>query len=102
MDEQPYPLKDKLEKQLKESAWLNKFKQLSFGLQEIKTTIPLTQLCRLQWLTDGDVLVIHCPNLEVREGLNQQSNQIARISIGAKYFVLRNQDDQDIIIKPAI
>ena len=102
MDEQQFPFKDKLEKQLKESAWLNKFKQLSFGLQELKSTIPLTQLCHLKWLTDSDILVINCPNLEVREGLNQQSNQIARISIGAKYFILRHQGDQDIIIKPAI
>lgn len=102
MPEEENPLKNKLEKQLQESAWLNKFKQLSFGLSAIKTNIPLTQLCRLQWLTDSDTLIIHCPNLEVRAGLQQQSSEIAQISIGAKHFIIRYPDSPDIIIEPVV
>ncbi|NEN96572.1 MAG: hypothetical protein F6K50_13830 [Moorea sp. SIO3I7] len=94
------PLKSKLEKNLQESQWLHKFKQLSQGLSQIKTEIPLTQLCKLEWVTATDSLIIHCPNSEVRDGLCKLSSQIAQITIGAKCFILRHPDYQDITIKP--
>ena len=98
---EPNPLQNKLEKELQESEWLQKFKRLSEGLRQIKAEIPLTQLCHLEWKTDSDSLVIHCPNPEVREALSQQTAKIAQIKMGAKHFILKYQNYADIVIEPA-
>jgi len=98
--EEQNPLRHKLEKELQESEWLQKFKQLSEGLRQIKAEIPLTQLCNLEWMTDTESLIIHCPNPEVRAGLSQQISQIAQINIGANLFILKYPHYQDIIIDP--
>ena len=92
------PLKTKLEKELQESEWLQKFKQLSFGLREIQTLFPLTQLCELKLITDTQSLAIHCPNLEVRQELSQQQLELSQLNIGVKRFILKYSDLQDIII----
>ncbi len=94
------PCKKKLEKELQESEWMQKFKRLSEGLRQIKAEIPLTQLCQLEWKTDSDSLVIQCPNLEVREGLSQQTAKIAQINMGAKCFILKCQNYADTFIEP--
>ncbi len=99
-DEENNPLKQQIEKELRESQWLQKFKQLSLGLSRIKAEIPLVQLCQLRWVTESDSLVIHCPNPEVREGLCQQTAKIARFNIGAKRFILKHPNSQDIVIEP--
>ncbi|MGK7878006.1 MAG: hypothetical protein AB4426_33280 [Xenococcaceae cyanobacterium] len=100
--EEQNSLKRKLEKELQESEWLQKFKQLSEGLSRIKAEIPLTQLCELRWVSDSDSLIIHCPNPEVREGLCQQTSKIAQLNIGANCFIIKYPNCQDIIIEPAI
>ena len=97
-EEEQNPLRSKLEKELQESEWLQKFKQLSAGLRQIKAEIPLTQLCKLEWITDTESLIIHCPNPEVRAGLSQQMSQIAQINIGANFFILKYPNCPDIII----
>lgn len=96
--EEQNPLRHKLEKELQESEWLQKFKQLSEGLRQLKAEIPLTQLCKLEWITDSESLIIHCPNPEVRAGLSQQISQIAQLNIGANIFILKYPHCQDIII----
>ena len=97
--EEHNPLKRKLEKELQESEWLQKFKRLSFGLRQIKAEIPLTQLCELKWIPDSQSPIVHCPNPEVREGLSQQSSKIARLNIGANCFILKSPNYPDIIIR---
>ena len=96
--EEENPLKSKLEKELRESEWLNKFKQLSDGLRAIKIKLPLTQLCELKFITDSQSLVIHCPNQQVREELSQQRQLLWQLNMGAKRFILKYSDYQDIII----
>ncbi len=99
-NEENNPLKQQIEKELRESQWLQKFKQLSLGLSRIKAEIPLVQLCQLQWITESDSLVIHCPNPEVREGLCQQTAKIARLNIGANNLIIKHPKCQDIVIEP--
>ncbi|NER25850.1 MAG: hypothetical protein F6J96_35185 [Symploca sp. SIO1C2] len=91
-------LKRQLKKELQESEWLQKFKQLSEGLSTIKAEIPLTQLCQLRWVDESQTLIIHCPNPEVREGLRQQTAKIEQLDIVAKRFILKNPQFPDIII----
>ncbi|NEP15077.1 MAG: hypothetical protein F6K14_33885 [Symploca sp. SIO2C1] len=91
-------LKRQLEKELRESEWLQKFKQLSEGLSQIKAEIPLTQLCQLEWVSESQTLIIHCPNPEVTEGLRQQTSKIEQLNIVAQRFILKNPQSQDIII----
>jgi|GEM_PF-2392889 len=92
-------LKRQLQKELQESEWLQKFKQLSEGLCQIKAEIPLTQLCQLRWESESHTLIIHCPNLEVQEGLHQQKSKIEQLNIVAKRFILKHPQSQDIIIE---
>jgi len=99
--DEPNPLQNKLEKELQESEWMHSFKRLSEGLSQIKAEISLTQLCHLEWKTDSDSLIIHCPNPEVREGLCQQRAKIAQINMGAKCFILKYPNYTDIVIEPA-
>ena len=96
------PLQSKLKRELQESEWLQKFKQLSEGLRQIKADVPLTQLCELKWVTDNQSLIIYSPNPEVREGLSKQTDKIAQIKIGANHFVIKCSNYQDIIIEPTV
>ena len=98
--EEQNPLQHKLKQELENSQWLQKFKQLSEGLRKIKEEIPLTQLCELQWVTENHSLILNCPNLEVREGLLQQSGKISQLNMGAKRFIIRYSQGEDIIIHP--
>jgi len=100
MSEEENPLRNKLHKDLQASQWLQKFKQLSEGLQRIKVEFPLTQLCELKWITENDSLVIHCPNPEVREGLAAQAGKLAKFQMGATHFVLKYPNLPDIAIAP--
>ena len=93
------PLKRRLEKELQESQWLQKFKQMSEGLSRIKAEIPLTQLCKLKWVTDSDSLIIHCPSPEVREGLSMQTSKMAQLKILAQRLVIKYPNYTDIIIE---
>lgn len=90
--------KRELEKELQASEWLQKFKQLSFGLRQLKAEIPLTQLCQLRWLTDSETLMIHCPNPEVREGLCRQQTQLAQLKIMARRFIIKYPALPDAIV----
>ncbi|MBE9116845.1 hypothetical protein IQ249_13140 [Lusitaniella coriacea LEGE 07157] len=90
--------KRELEQELQGSEWLQKFKQLSFGLRQLKAEIPLTQLCKLQWLTESETLAIHCPNPEVREGLCRQKTQLAQLNIMARRFVIQYPALPDAIV----
>jgi hypothetical protein len=92
------PLESSLRKELDDSTWLKKFKQIGEDLREVKTQVPLTQLCELKWVTEDDGLLIHCPNLEVRESLQQQIGWLAKTKISAKYLTIKYPETSDIRI----
>jgi hypothetical protein len=96
------PLKNQLDREIQESEWFQKFKQIGETLTQIKTEIPLTQLCELRWNTEDDRLAIHCPNLEVRSGLEAQHADIAKLNSIARRYILKSphEDDLEIVAKP--
>jgi hypothetical protein len=89
-------------KKLEDSPWLRKFKQIGDDLREVKTKVPLTQLCELKWLIEDDSLLIHCPNLEVRSDLQQQIDMLAKTNISARYLTIKYPETPDITINIAI
>ena len=99
-DEQE-PLQRKLERELQESEWLNKFKRLSDLLMRIKAEMPLTQLCKLEWKADSDTLLIRCPNPEVQRDLLAQANAIAQLSPEAKRVILQYANQSEILKQAA-
>ncbi len=92
------PLENSLRKELEDSAWLRKFRQIGEDLREIKAKAPLTQLCELKWVTEDDGLLIHCPNLEVRESLQKQISLLAKTKLSAKYLTIKYPEVPDINI----
>jgi hypothetical protein len=94
-------LASSLKKELEDSAWLRKFKQIGEDLREVKTKFPLTQLCELKWVSEDDGLLIHCPNLEVRSGLQQQLDTLVQINISARYLTIKYPETSDITINIA-
>ncbi len=94
---QPEPLKDELERELQGSEWLQKFKRLSDLLMRLKTELPVTQLCKLEWKTDSNTLRIRCPNLEVHNNLLQRASQIVQLSAEAPHIILEFADSQHIL-----
>ena len=94
---EPESLKQQLEKELQESEWLNKFKRLSDLLLRLKTELPLTQLCKVEWKTDSDTLRIRCPNSEVQDDLLQQASQIVQLCPEAPHIILEWADNQHIL-----
>jgi hypothetical protein len=99
MDDQN-PLRSKLEKELKESEWLQKFKAINQLLQTLKAEVPLTRLCDLKWDTAYNQLLIHCPDPEIRDALANQSRRLARLTGCAQQLVLRHSEQPDVIITP--
>jgi len=95
------PLQRKLERELQESEWLNKFKRLSDLLMRLKTEMPLTQLCKLEWKTESDTLLIRCPNPEVQRDLLAQATAIAQRSPEAERVILQYANQQEILKQPA-
>lgn len=98
MTEEQNPLRHKLEQELQESQWLQKFKQLNMGLQRLKAEVPLTQLCKLKWVTEDDSLIVRCPNPEVRAGLCEQRAKLSRFKMGATRFILKYPGLPDVAI----
>jgi hypothetical protein len=92
------PLENQLKKELEESEWLQKFKRLSEDLGKIKREVPLTRLCELRWITESDSLVIHCPNLEIREELLQQTIKLTNLKLSATYFRISYPNYPDLIV----
>ena len=97
MPDEPDSLKHQLEKELQGSEWLKKFKQLSDLLLRLKTELPLTQLCKVEWKTDSDTLLIRCPNPEIRDDLLQKAAQIVQLCPEAPHIILEWADDQHIL-----
>ncbi len=93
------PLKRSLQRELENSEWLNKFKRVSTILKQIKADIPVTQLCTLKWQTELDALVVHCPNGEVWESLQQYQQQIQALDLELSQVILQYQDQQIILEK---
>ena len=91
-------LRNKLEKELQQSQWLRKFKRISYCLSTIKIKIPLTQLCELKWLTETDTLVIHCPNLEARNALVEQVEQIKMMPLEVSRIMLKLSGYSEVVI----
>lgn len=96
--EEHNPWQNKLEQQLQQSESLQKFKQISRALQQLKAEIPLIQLCELRWITDDDTLILHCPNLEIRQDLSQQREKLAQLDLSVSRFIIKYSNFQDIII----
>lgn len=81
------PLKTALSKELNDSLWLQRFRDLSQLLQALKRDVPLTQQCKTEWVSERRTLQIHCPDIAVQHaliqqvstivGLNQQANHLA-------------------------
>lgn len=97
--EEDNPWQNKLEQQLQQSDSLQKFKQISRALQQLKAEIPLTQLCELRWITDDDTLILHCPNIEIRQDLSQQREKFAQLDLSVSRFIIKYASYEDIIIK---
>ncbi|NEO83954.1 MAG: hypothetical protein F6J87_06785 [Spirulina sp. SIO3F2] len=89
MIEDQNPLKHELEAELNDSEWLQKFKAWGLLLQQLKTEVPVTQLCQLQWVTGADDLVIHCSNSEIRDALKQQAQKIYQLNKTASQIIVR-------------
>jgi hypothetical protein len=92
------PLASRLKKELEDSPWLRKFKQIGNDLREVRTKIPLTQLCELKWVSEDDGLLIYCPNLEVRSDLQQQIDTLAKVDISARSLTIKYPETPDIAI----
>lgn len=98
MIEDQNPLKREIGTALNQSEWLQKFKAWSLLLQQLKTEVPITQLCQLQWITGVDNLVIHCPNPETRETLKQQAQTIRRLNKSANQIIVRLAGYDDFVL----
>lgn len=98
MLEDQNPLRSQIEQELLNSEWFQKFKAWGDLLKTLKTEVPLTQLCKLQWVTSSDDLLIHCPNPEIREALKQQSAKIDHLKGLAQQIILKHADYPDIIV----
>ena len=98
MLEEQNPLRRQIEQELRNSEWFQKFKAWGVLLQNLKTEIPLTQLCKLQWVTHSDDLLIHCPNPEIREALEQQAEKIDQLKELAQRIILKPADYPDFIV----
>lgn len=96
--EEENPWQNKLERQLQQSESLQKFKQISRTLQQLKAEMPLTQLCELRWITNDDTLIVHCPNLEVRQDLSEQREKLAQLNLSLSRFIIKYSNEQDIIV----
>ena len=101
MLEDQNPLRSQVEQELQTSDWFQKFKAWGDLLNTLKQEVPLTQLCKLQWVTSNDDLLIHCPNPEIRSDLKQQSEKIAHLRGRAQRIILKHADDPDIIVSKA-
>ena len=98
MIEDQNPLRSQIEQELQTSEWFQKFKAWGDLLNTLKKEVPLTQLCKLQWVTHRDDLLIHCPNPEIRDALKQQSEKIIHLRGRAQRIILKHADDPDMII----
>ena len=96
--EEQNPWQNKLEQQLQGSESLQKFKQISLALQQLKAEMPLTQLCELRWITDDDSLILRCPNLEIRQDLSEQRDKLAQLNLTVSRFIIKYSDLPDITI----
>ena len=89
-------IQDKLKRELEESEWLQKYRQMGQSLLALKAEVPLTELCDLKWETETDSLLIRCPNAEVWEGLQRQRAEIRALQIAATNVVLQLSDREDV------
>ena len=101
MLEDPNPLRSQIEQELHTSEWFQKFKAWGVLLNTLKKEVPLTQLCKLQWVTSSDDLLIHCPDIDIREALKQQSEEIDHLNELAQHIILKHVDHPDIIVSKA-
>ena len=99
MDAEPNPLPDHVEQALQSSAWFSKFKAWGQFLQLLKAECPLTQLCQVRWVTGTDELVIHCPNLEVRQALEHQALWFAQVQGPAHRIIVRFATTPDLVFE---
>ena len=89
-------LSDKLRRDLEASQWLQKYRQMGQSLLALKEKIPLSTLCKVEWLTETDTLSIRCPNPEIREGLLKQASAIAALDLAAASIVVRCEGLPDV------
>ena len=101
MLEDQNPLRREIEQELHHSEWFQKFKAWGALLQTLKAEVPLTQLCKLQWVTHSDDLLIHCTDSDIREALKQQSEKIDHLNRVAQRIILKYTDYPDIIVGKA-
>ena len=93
------PLESKLKEELQNSEWLQKFKWLADTLRYVKTEIPLTQLCELKWDTEGDSLIIICPNEEIWRELSLQPEKISELNQKINRLILKYGDYQELVFE---
>lgn len=98
MPEDQNPLRHHLDAELRQSHWLQQFKTWSLFLNTLKTEVPLTQLCELQWVTADHSLIIHCPNPEIRTALEHEAIHIQSLNTAASSVILRHSEFPDLKI----
>ncbi|MEL7086138.1 MAG: hypothetical protein AAGE92_01825 [Cyanobacteria bacterium P01_G01_bin.4] len=89
---------NKLKRELEESEWLQKYRQMGQSLLALKAEVPLTELCDLKWDTETDSLLIRCPNAEVWESLQHHQAKFRSLQIAAARVILQFGDREDINI----
>ena len=92
------PLRTQIKQELDESKWMQKFKALSEMLQRLKAEIPITHQCDLRWDTAHDWLTVSCPDIDVRDRLIHQTDQIASLAHPAQQVIVKLTNHQDVII----
>lgn len=101
MIEDQNPLRTALEKELDESDWLQKFQSISQLLQSLKADVSLTERCKLEWISENQTLLIHCPTAELQQALKKQASDILRINNqikkSAKHIILKHAQHEDVL-----
>ena len=98
-DDDRESIQDKLKRELEDSEWLQKYRQMGQSLLALKAKVPLTELCDLKWDTETDSLLIRCPNAEVWESLQGQMADIRDIQIAATRVTLQFGGQEDIAVQ---
>ena len=92
-------MQEKLRRELEASQWLQTYRHMGQSLLALKKHIPLSTLCKVEWKTDTNTLLIRCPNAEVYEDLQQQVAAIRDLQIAASSIVIRYEGYPDIPVE---
>lgn len=100
MDDQN-PLRTALAKELNDSTWLQQFRSLSRLLQLLTSEVPLTEQCKLEWLSEVNTLRIDCPTAAVQQALGQKAPVILQINQQvnelAAHIVLKHEQHEVVL-----